>query len=205
MRVGEKKEGYLFFLCCFNCKCWTEKLETTLLFFSVKSADKLVSTGLERTSREWLAHSRVYQTCPSWLLIKLVLSELHWGRSWRLLRLSVQFLASLQVRELFLLPNFSVPCCALRQLTTNGIVIGEHRKLSISVVLVPVFCRFEDGRSAVGLAFPSMSHPCTALAPHAQAEEISCSHVCFAGFLWLDNSAALHCKRGAFRLEGEGE
>lgn len=97
--------------------------------------------------------------------------------------MSLQFLASLQVRELFLLPNFSVLCCALRQLTTNGLVIGEHRKLSISVVLVPIFCRIEDGRSRVGLALPSMSHPCTALAPHAQAEEISCSHICFAGFL----------------------
>lgn len=97
--------------------------------------------------------------------------------------MSVQFLASLQVRELFLLPDFSLPCCALRQLTTKGLVIGEHRKLSISVVLVPIFCRMEGGRSPVGLAFSSMSHPCTALAPHAQAEEICCSHVCFAGFL----------------------
>lgn len=39
-----------------------------------------------------------------------------------------QFLASLQVRALFLLPNFSLPCCPLKQLTTNGLVIGEHRK-----------------------------------------------------------------------------
>lgn len=82
--------------------------------------------------------------------------------------MSVQFLASLEVRLLFLISNFSHPCYALRQLTTSGLVIGEHRKLSISDVLVPVFCRFEDGRILVGLAFPSMSHPCTALAPHAQ-------------------------------------
>lgn len=83
--------------------------------------------------------------------------------------MSVQFLASLQVRLLFLIPNFSHPCCALRQLTTSGLVFGEHRKVSISVVLVPVFCRFEDGRAPVGLAFPSMSHPSTAFAPRAQA------------------------------------
>lgn len=85
------------------------------------------------------------------------------------------------------------------------LLVNTENYLSISVVLVPVFCRFEDGRSPVGLAFLSVSHPCTALAPHAQVEEISCSHMCFAGFLWLDNSATLRHKRGAFRLEGEGE
>lgn len=39
-RLGKRRKDFIFFLCCFNCKRWTGKFETTLLFFSVKPTHK---------------------------------------------------------------------------------------------------------------------------------------------------------------------
>lgn len=84
---GWGKEGKIlqfFFLCCFNCNCWTEKSEITLLFFSVKSTGKLVSTGLERTSRAHtssetglnipnMSTMAAHQTCSYWTSLRKIL------------------------------------------------------------------------------------------------------------------------------------
>lgn len=103
-----------------------------------------------------------------------------------------------------MLINFSLPCCALKQLTTSGLVIAEHRKLSVSVVLVSVFCRFENGGSPLGLVFPSMSHPCTALALHAQAEEISLSMCVLLAFCDWTTVPPFATKEVLLDLKGKG-
>lgn len=166
--MGGKKGGIFFFLCSFNSKCWTEQFETTLLFFSVKLTAELVNKDLRRTTsplQRWgrIEYTEHVHSYSSNLFLETFLQE----DPGDCLDSLFQFLANLQVRELFLLSKFSLLSSALIQLTSGGLVTSEHRKLSTSVVLAPIFCRVEVGRNLSDLALPSTSHPCTDLAPSA--------------------------------------